>query len=185
MKRIWLLFSQAVTVLVAAYFVVATLQPGWLDRGTTRSGAGIAPILGLFNYANFDTLKFGLEAMSSRMGSPWTHPNAIGGIMALLRQRFPRATPAQLVARLVGAILSEFQPGAPAVAAMQAHPMRPHRPARDEAQAAKAAAHVWRKKIDHGGRIRRAGRRGSGRRPHRRRCGLRLRRRRTSGGDGA
>ncbi|WP_095186476.1 O-antigen ligase [Pseudomonas sp. Irchel 3H9] len=50
----------------------------------TRSGAGIAPILGLFNYANFDMLKFGLEAMSSRMGSPWTHPNAIGGIMALL-----------------------------------------------------------------------------------------------------
>lgn len=44
MKRIWLLFSQAVTVLVAAYFVVATLQPGWLDRGTTRSGAGIALI---------------------------------------------------------------------------------------------------------------------------------------------
>ncbi len=50
----------------------------------TRSAAGIAPILGLFNYANFDMLKFGLEAMSSRMGSPWMHPNAIGGIMALL-----------------------------------------------------------------------------------------------------
>ncbi|AHC34686.1 hypothetical protein SAMN05444743_13954 [Pseudomonas sp. PDC86] len=50
----------------------------------TRSGAGIAPLLGLFNYANYDMLKFGLEAMSSRMGSPWTHPNAIGGIMALL-----------------------------------------------------------------------------------------------------
>jgi len=50
----------------------------------SRSAAGMAPILGLFNYANFDTLKFGLEAMSSRMGSPWTHPNATGGIMALL-----------------------------------------------------------------------------------------------------
>lgn len=50
----------------------------------TRSGAGIAPILALFNYGNFDMLKFGLEAMSSRMGSPWMHPNAIGGIMALL-----------------------------------------------------------------------------------------------------
>ncbi|AZF52292.1 Pellicle/biofilm biosynthesis inner membrane protein PslJ, possible O-antigen ligase [Pseudomonas sp. R4-34-07] len=50
----------------------------------TRSGAGIAPILALLNYGNFDTLKFGLEAMSSRMGSPWMHPNAIGGIMALL-----------------------------------------------------------------------------------------------------
>jgi Do/DeqQ family serine protease len=44
MKRIWLLFSQTVTVLVAAYFVVATLQPGWLGHGTVRSGAGIALI---------------------------------------------------------------------------------------------------------------------------------------------
>ncbi len=44
MKRIWLLFSQTVTVFVAAYFVVATLQPSWLGRGTTRSGAGIALI---------------------------------------------------------------------------------------------------------------------------------------------
>jgi len=32
MKRYWLLFSQAVTVFVAAYFVVATLQPDWLSR---------------------------------------------------------------------------------------------------------------------------------------------------------
>ncbi|MFT4242895.1 MAG: trypsin-like peptidase domain-containing protein [Acidovorax sp.] len=44
MKRIWLLFSQAVTVFVAGYFVVATLQPGWLGRGATRSGAGISLI---------------------------------------------------------------------------------------------------------------------------------------------
>ncbi|WP_422845547.1 trypsin-like peptidase domain-containing protein [Acidovorax sp. M2(2025)] len=43
MKRIWLLFSQAVTVFVAAYFVVATLQPDWLGRGSaTRSSAGIS-----------------------------------------------------------------------------------------------------------------------------------------------
>lgn len=44
MKRYWLLFSQAVTVLVAAYFVVATLQPDWLQRGATRSSAGISLI---------------------------------------------------------------------------------------------------------------------------------------------
>ena len=44
MKRYWLLFSQAVTVLAAAYFVVATLQPGWLQRGATTSGAGISLI---------------------------------------------------------------------------------------------------------------------------------------------
>ena len=41
MKRFWLLFSQAVTVLLAAYFVVATLQPTWLHKGASRSGAGI------------------------------------------------------------------------------------------------------------------------------------------------
>ncbi|WP_315530571.1 Do family serine endopeptidase [Delftia acidovorans] len=42
MKRTWLLFSQVVTILVAAYFVVATLQPDWLRRGAVRSNAGIA-----------------------------------------------------------------------------------------------------------------------------------------------
>ncbi len=42
MKRSWLLFSQAVTILVAAYFVVATLQPDWLHGGMTRTRAGVA-----------------------------------------------------------------------------------------------------------------------------------------------
>ena len=35
MKRTWLLFSQTVTILVAAYFVVATLKPQWLNKGPT------------------------------------------------------------------------------------------------------------------------------------------------------
>ena len=35
MKRLWLLFAQTVTVLVATLFVVATLKPEWLNR---RSG---------------------------------------------------------------------------------------------------------------------------------------------------
>ena len=49
MKRTWLLFSQTVTVLLAAYFVVATLKPQWLDRGNTpgvsviEAPAGSAP----------------------------------------------------------------------------------------------------------------------------------------------
>ena len=42
MKRFWLLFSQTVTVLVAAYFVVATLQPDWIRGGATRGGAGVS-----------------------------------------------------------------------------------------------------------------------------------------------
>ena len=32
MRRIWLIFSQAATVLLAAWFVVATLKPEWLGR---------------------------------------------------------------------------------------------------------------------------------------------------------
>jgi serine protease DegQ len=32
MKRLWLVFAQSVTVMLAAFFVVATLKPQWLDR---------------------------------------------------------------------------------------------------------------------------------------------------------
>jgi Do/DeqQ family serine protease len=41
MKRLWLLFAQVVTVLLAAYFIVATLQPQWLGR-MARSPGGPA-----------------------------------------------------------------------------------------------------------------------------------------------
>lgn len=50
----------------------------------SRSASGMAPVLTLFHYANLENLEFGLNALSSRMGSPWMHPNATGGIMALL-----------------------------------------------------------------------------------------------------
>ena len=39
MKRLWLLFSQSATVLLAAYFVVATLKPQWLNQAPTTSSA--------------------------------------------------------------------------------------------------------------------------------------------------
>jgi Do/DeqQ family serine protease len=38
MKRTWLLFAQTVTVLLAAYFVVATLKPEWLNRRGSLGG---------------------------------------------------------------------------------------------------------------------------------------------------
>jgi len=42
MKRLWLLFAQSVTVLVAVFFVVATLKPDWLDG---RPGAAsVVPV---------------------------------------------------------------------------------------------------------------------------------------------
>ncbi len=42
MKRLWLVFSQSVTVLLAVFFVVATLKPQWLDRRPTL--AAIVPV---------------------------------------------------------------------------------------------------------------------------------------------
>jgi serine protease DegQ len=45
MRKIWLLFSQAVTVLLAAYFVVATLQPQWLGRAPRLDTSGQVPVL--------------------------------------------------------------------------------------------------------------------------------------------
>ncbi len=43
MRKFWLLFSQAVTVLMAAYFVVATLKPELLNR-TSRNQSGLGGI---------------------------------------------------------------------------------------------------------------------------------------------
>jgi serine protease DegQ len=41
MKRLWLLFSQTVTVLLAAYFVVGTLKPGWLPTRGVSSAVSV------------------------------------------------------------------------------------------------------------------------------------------------
>jgi serine protease DegQ len=39
MRRLWLVFSQSITVMLAAWFVVSTLKPGWLQtRTVTPSG---------------------------------------------------------------------------------------------------------------------------------------------------
>ncbi len=38
MRRYWLIFSQAVTVLLAAWFVVASLKPEWLNRRPSLGG---------------------------------------------------------------------------------------------------------------------------------------------------
>ena len=38
MRRLWLFFSQTVTVLLAAWFIVATLQPQWLRNAGSSTG---------------------------------------------------------------------------------------------------------------------------------------------------
>ena len=43
MRRYWLVFSQAVTILLAAYFVVMTMKPEWLNqRAVTTASTGVA-----------------------------------------------------------------------------------------------------------------------------------------------
>ena len=46
MRKLWLLFSQTTTVFLAAYFVVLTLKPQWLDRRPTLSSIAVlqAPV---------------------------------------------------------------------------------------------------------------------------------------------
>ena len=44
MRRYWLFFSQAVTVILAAWFVVATLKPEWVQRSGVQGGTGV-PVL--------------------------------------------------------------------------------------------------------------------------------------------
>lgn len=41
MRKLWLLFSQTITVFLAAYFVVATLKPQWLDRRPTLNSIAV------------------------------------------------------------------------------------------------------------------------------------------------
>ena len=45
MRKFWLLFSQAVTVLVAAFFVVATLKPQWIERRPFSSSVGAISVI--------------------------------------------------------------------------------------------------------------------------------------------
>ena len=51
MRKLWLLFSQTTTVFLAAYFVVLTLKPQWLDRRPTLSSIAVlqAPAAGQRN----------------------------------------------------------------------------------------------------------------------------------------
>ncbi|HET7864425.1 MAG TPA: trypsin-like peptidase domain-containing protein [Burkholderiaceae bacterium] len=42
MRRVWLIFSQAVTVMLALLFVVSTLKPQWLPGGNAAEGATVS-----------------------------------------------------------------------------------------------------------------------------------------------
>ena len=47
MKRFWLFFSQTVTVLLAALFIVTTLKPAWLGSSVGWLGSSKAQVAGI------------------------------------------------------------------------------------------------------------------------------------------
>ncbi len=47
MKRFWLFFSQTVTVLLAALFIVTTLKPAWLGNSSAWLGSSKAQVAGI------------------------------------------------------------------------------------------------------------------------------------------
>jgi hypothetical protein len=53
----------------------------YLKDGTSTA---IISVLGSLGYSNLDTLNNGLQGLSTRMGTPWTHPNIAGGALAML-----------------------------------------------------------------------------------------------------
>ena len=85
MKRFWLLFSQTVTVLLAAYFVVGTLKPEWLGHQVVHNAAlslmeapasatGIAPA-GSFRLAAQKSSAAGVRINTSKAASNKQHGN--------------------------------------------------------------------------------------------------------------
>ncbi|GAB2467444.1 MAG: Do family serine endopeptidase [Comamonas sp.] len=87
MKRLWLLFAQVVTVLLGIYFVVATLQPGWLQRGgATRSSAGIALIEAPDNASSRASVATSSFSPASKKAAP-----AVVSINTSTEVRHPRA----------------------------------------------------------------------------------------------
>jgi len=68
MRRFWLLFSQTVTVLLAAWFVVATLKPEWLDQGPRLTS--IVPVFDVGGLERSELVSATSLSAAARLASP-------------------------------------------------------------------------------------------------------------------
>ena len=68
MKRYWLLFSQAVTVLLAAWFIVATLKPQWLHKRPVL--ASIVPVFEVGDSERSEAVSASSYATAAKTASP-------------------------------------------------------------------------------------------------------------------
>ncbi len=91
MRRLWLLFSQTVTVLLAALFVVATLKPQWLGaRWLTAgpNGTASAPVVTLREAAP-EAAARGDAARSYAAGAA----KAMPAVVSITTEKAPRTPP--------------------------------------------------------------------------------------------
>lgn len=70
-----------IAMLLGTLLLLLLSIPVYLKNGNS---AAIISIIGGLGYSNLDTLNEGLSGFSTRMGSPWTHPNITGGALAML-----------------------------------------------------------------------------------------------------
>ncbi|MDO5290518.1 MAG: trypsin-like peptidase domain-containing protein [Pseudomonadota bacterium] len=87
MKRLWLTFAQAVTVLLAAYFVVATLKPQWLQR----PAAAVPGSTGSISILQAPPTAAGAAAPGSLSGAVRTAAPAVVSINTSTAARHPLA----------------------------------------------------------------------------------------------
>lgn len=70
-----------VALLLGTLLMLLLSIPVYLKSGNSTA---IISIIGGLGYSNLDTLNEGLSGLSTRMGTPWTHPNIAGGALAML-----------------------------------------------------------------------------------------------------
>jgi hypothetical protein len=73
--------QMTIAMLLGTLLLLLLSIPVYLKNGNSTA---IISIIGGLGYSNLDTLNEGLSGFSTRMGTPWTHPNIAGGAMAML-----------------------------------------------------------------------------------------------------
>jgi hypothetical protein len=73
--------QMTIAMLLGTLMLLLLSIPVYLKNGNSTA---IISIIGGLGYSNLDTLNEGLSGFSTRMGTPWTHPNIAGGAMAML-----------------------------------------------------------------------------------------------------
>jgi hypothetical protein len=96
--------QMTIALLLGTLALLLLSIPVYLKNGNSTA---IISIIGGLGYSNLDTLNEGLSSFSTRMGTPWTHPNISGGAMAmLLPLAFCIAVTREGLVRLLGVAVS-------------------------------------------------------------------------------